>query len=88
MFTTVSARDIQRQYKKILERANKEKRPIVVVSNNQPVGAVIGLEMLEKLELDIVLKEALQETKKGKTTIIDTPEKLESMFEDMRKEAK
>ena len=87
MFTTVSAREIQRQYTKILKQANRENRPIVVMSNNKPVGAVIGLEMLEKFELDAVLKKAIDDHKNGKTTIVDTPEKLKSMFEDMRQEA-
>ena len=59
MLNTVSARQIQREYKKVLENANKSKEPIIVMSNNKPLGAVIGLDLLEKLQIEIVLKEAL-----------------------------
>lgn len=85
---TVSARQIQRGYKTVLENANKTRKPIVVMSNNKPVGAVIGLELLEKLQLDLILKQAIEESQQRKTTIIDTPEKLLDSFEEMRKEAK
>jgi prevent-host-death family protein len=87
MFNTVSARQIQREYKKVLEDANKSKEPIIVMSNNKPQGAIIGLDLLEKLRLDEVLKEALEEYKAGKTKSISTPEELEADFEEMKKEA-
>ncbi len=87
MFTTVSARQIQREYKKVLEEANKSKEPVIVMSNNKPVGAVIGLDQLEKLRLDAVLAEALEDYKAGKTKSISTQEELEADFEEMRKEA-
>jgi prevent-host-death family protein len=85
---TVSARQIQRGYRKVLDDANKSEAPIIVMSNNKPIGAVIGLELLEKLQLDLVLKQALKESALGKTVIIDTPKKLQASFEDMRNEAK
>ena len=88
MFNTISARQIQREYKKILEEANKSKKPIIVMSNNKPQGAVIGLDLLEKLQVDAVLKEALEEYKAGKTKEISTLKELEADFDEMRKEAK
>ena len=87
MFNSVSARQIQREYKKVLQNANKSKEPIVVMANNKPLGAVIGLDLLEKLQLEAVLKEALAEYKAGKTKKISTIEELEADFEQMRKEA-
>ena len=86
MLNTVSARQIQREYKKVLENANKSKEPIIVMSNNKPLGAIIGLDLLEKLQLEAVLKEALEEHKAGKTKSISTTEELEADFEEMRKE--
>lgn len=83
---TISARQLQREYKKILERANKIKEPFVVISNNEPKGAIIGLDLLEKLQLDFVLKEALVEYKAGKTKTISTQKELEKEFEQMKKE--
>ena len=87
MLNTISARQLQRAYKKVLEKANKIKKPLIVMSNNQPQGAVIGLDLLEKLQLEAVLNEALRESKKGKTKAISTIEELEADFEEMRKEA-
>ena len=87
MFNTISARQIQREYKKVLQRANRIKEPIIVMSNNKPLGAIIGLDQLEKLQLEAVLNEALKEYKAGKTKTISTMKELEADFEKMRKEA-
>ena len=85
MLNTVSARQIQREYKKVLENANKSKEPIIVMSNNKPLGAVIGLDLLEKLQVEAVLKEALEEYNAGKTKTISTPEELKAEFEELKK---
>lgn len=86
MLNTVSARQIQRGYKKILLEANQSKEPIIVMANNKPLGAIIGLDLLEKIQLEIVLKAALEDYKAGKTKTISTAEELEADFEEMRKE--
>ncbi len=85
MYNTISARQLQREYKKVLEQANKIKKPLVVMSNNQPQGAIIGLDLLEKLQLEAVLKEALEEYKAGKTKSISTKKELEAEFDEIRK---
>lgn len=82
MFNTVSARQIQREYKKVLQKANQSKEPIVVVANNKPLGAIIGLDLLEKIQLEILVKQALAESKFGKTKKIETAKDLE---EDLKK---
>lgn len=87
MFTTISARQIQREYKKVLQKANKSKEPIIVMANNKPLGAVIGLEILERLQVEAVLNQALEAYKAGKTKTISTMEDLEKDFAEMRKEA-
>ena len=84
---TVSARQIQREYKKVLENANKSNEPIVVMSNNKPLGAIIGLELLEKLQMESVLREAMTEYNAGTTKTISTEAELEADFEEMVKEA-
>ena len=83
MFNTISARQIQREYKQVLLLANKSKEPIIVMANNKPLGAVIGLDLLERLQLEEVLNEALKEYKAGKTKSIDTEEDLKKHFEEM-----
>jgi len=87
MLNTVSARQIQREYKKVLQNANESKEPIIVMANNKPLGAIIGLDLLEKLQMEAVLNEALNEYKAGKTKTISTIKELEADFEEMRREA-
>ena len=83
MFNTVSARQIQRGYKKVLEDANKSKEPIVVMANNKPLGAIISLDLLEKLRMEAVLSEALAEYREGKTVNIETEEDLKKHFKEI-----
>lgn len=87
MFTTISARQIQREYKKVLENANKSKEPIVVMANNKPLGAIISLDLLEKLRLETLLEQALEESRKGKTKVIKTKKDLDKDLEDLKKYA-
>lgn len=83
MFNTVSARQIQRGYKRVLENANKSKEPIIVMSNNKPLGAVIGLDLLEKIQLELIVKQALKESKSRNTKVIETTQDLEQDFKDL-----
>jgi prevent-host-death family protein len=87
MYSIVSARQIQREYKKILEKANKNNEPIIIMANNKPQGAVIGLDLLEKIQLDTALREALEEFKDGKTLTIINMGGLEKYLEDISKES-
>lgn len=80
---TVSARQIQREYKKVLERANKLGQPLIVISHNKPLGAIIGLDLLEHMQLDLAAKEALNEYKAGKTTSISSEEDLENYLKEV-----
>ena len=85
MFTTISARQIQREYKKVLQKANRSKEPIIVMANNKPLGAVIGLDLLEKLRLEAAYQEAMKEYRAGKTKSISTQKELEADFEETKK---
>lgn len=87
MFNTISARQIQREYKKVLQQANDSKEPIIVISNNQPIGAIIGLEQLEEIQLDSLVKQALKESKSAKTKIIKTSKDLEEDFKELEEYA-
>lgn len=83
MLNTISARQIQRDYKEVLRLANKSREPIIVMANNKPLGGVIGLDLLEKLRLEAVLNEALEEYRAGKTKSIDIKEDLEKHFKEI-----
>ncbi len=83
MLNTISARQIQREYKKVLQRANESKEPIVVMANNKPLGAIIGLDLLEKIQLELIVKQALKESKSGKTKVIETSKELAEDLKDL-----
>ena len=85
MFNTVSARQIQREYKKVLQEANKSKEPIIVMANNKPLGAVIGLDLLEKIQLEFLVEQALADSKAGKTKVIKNMKELKADFREMEK---
>ncbi len=85
MFTTVSARQIQREYKKVLEKANKTKEPIVVMAKNKLLGAVIGLDLLEKIQLELLVEQALKDSKAGKTKVIKNMKDLKEDFRELEK---
>lgn len=87
MYSTISARQIQREYKRVLEMANTNTEPIVVMANNKPQGAVIGLDLLERIQLEMTLKNALMEYKARKTKSISNFSELEADFIQMRVEA-
>jgi PHD/YefM family antitoxin component YafN of YafNO toxin-antitoxin module len=84
---TVSARQLQREYKKVLKKANRSKEPIIVISNNKLQGAVIGLDQLEEIRLNAVVEEVLKDYREGRTKSISNLEELEADFEEMKKEA-
>lgn len=45
---TISARDIQRGYKKVFDTVKKTKRPVIVMANNNPQAAIISIDLLEE----------------------------------------
>lgn len=67
--------------------ANSNIGPIVVMANNKPQGAIIGLDLLERIQLEMTLREALVEYKAGKTKSISNFSELEADFIQMRAEA-
>ncbi|MEK7518236.1 MAG: hypothetical protein AAB583_06870 [Patescibacteria group bacterium] len=87
MFNTISARQIQREYRKVLQNANESKEPIIVMAKNKPLGAIIGLDLLEKIQLELIVKQALKESKSGKTKAIETTQDLEQDLKDLEKYA-
>ena len=72
---TVSAKDIQRNYRKIFDQAKESKKPIVVLNNNKPDVAIVDVELLESMIKQIELADALeaikdyQKAKKGNKLI-------------------
>lgn len=79
MPSTVSVSDIQKNYRKIFDRAKRTREPVIVLSNNKPDVVIIDydeLENLRKVAYGVEVKDALaaiaegdKELKNGKTKI-------------------
>lgn len=85
---TVPMREILRNWKGVFAKAKKSKEPIIILSNSEPQAALISLDLLEKMRLEVVAKEALADYKAGRTISISTPEELDAEFEEIRKIAR
>lgn len=49
--TTVTARDILRNYKEVFDKVKKTKQPAVVISRKEPQVAIVSLDDLERLKI-------------------------------------
>ncbi len=82
MPNTVSVSDIQKNYRKVFDRAKKTKEPVIVLSNNKPDVAIIDydeLETLRKIVYEVEVKDAIatiaegdRELQTGKTRTAST----------------
>ena len=68
----VSSGDIQRNYRRIFNKVKKNKKPVIVLTNNTPDVAIVNIKELEKLyaqayqnELNQAL-EAIEDYKRAK----------------------
>lgn len=74
---TVSVSEIQKNYRRIFDEAKKTKKPVIVLSNNEPDVVIIDYDSLEELrrvsyEAEIndtlrVVEEGRKEYREGKT---------------------
>lgn len=44
-------RELQRNYKAIVEELNKTDEPVIIISNNQPQFAIVSMKMLQEINL-------------------------------------
>lgn len=76
----VSASDIQKNYRRVFDRAKKTKQPVIVLRGNKAEVAVIDIDTLEELQIkaaDAEYQEALKaikisedENKSGKLKVL------------------
>lgn len=65
----VSVSDIQKNYRKVFDRAKRTKEPVIVLSNNKPDVAIIDydeFETLRKVAYDAEVKDTLRVVEKGR----------------------
>lgn len=67
---TTTAREIQRNYKKVFETAKRTKEPIFVMKNNKPEVAIIDAKKFEEMEAILAVLESRAEVRAGKGKIL------------------
>jgi PHD/YefM family antitoxin component YafN of YafNO toxin-antitoxin module len=60
---TVSAKDIQRNYRKAFDLAKETGEPVVVLTNNRPDVAIVDVKVLEKMIEKIEMMDAMEAIK-------------------------
>lgn len=73
---TTTAREIQRNYKKIFDETKRTKKPIFVMKNNKPQVAIIDAAKLEEMEAIITVLQSREETRAGKAKVLKSLENL------------
>jgi PHD/YefM family antitoxin component YafN of YafNO toxin-antitoxin module len=73
MFTLpkfTSAREIQRNYRRLFDGVKKSKRPLIVMRNNKPEVAIIDIKKLDELEAVASVLRSLKQIKEGKAKLL------------------
>lgn len=69
MFTfpkTTTAREIQRNYRKIFDFVKKTKEPVVVMKNNKPEVVIMDAKKLEEMQAIFDVLQSREEARQGK----------------------
>lgn len=71
---TVTARDVLRHYKKVINKVKDTRRPAIIMSQKQPQAVIVSLEDFEKLQ-------ALRYKKSAKV-LLDAILKIRELLKD------
>lgn len=69
MFTLpkmTTAREIQRNYRKIFDFVKKTKEPVLVMRNNKPEVAIVDAKKLSEMEAILDVLESREQARRGK----------------------
>lgn len=69
MFTVpkiTTAKELQKNYRKIFDGVKKTKEPVLVMRNNKPDVAIIDAKKLEEMEVVISILQSREEARAGK----------------------
>lgn len=67
---TTTAREIQRNYRKIFDEVKSSKEPVYVMKNNRPEVAIIDAEKLSEMEAIMAVLESREEVRSGKGKVL------------------
>lgn len=68
--TFTTAREIQRNYRRLFDAVKISKKPLIVMRNNKPEVAIIDIKKFEELEAVISVLRSLREIKEGKAKLL------------------
>lgn len=69
---TTTAREIQRNYKKVFSTVKRTKEPVFVMKNNRPEVAIVDVKKLEEMEAIFAVLESREEIRQGKGKVLRT----------------
>ena len=67
---TTTAREIQRNYKKVFDEVKRTKEPVFVMKNNRPQVAIVDANELGEMEAVIAVLQSREEARAGKTKVL------------------
>ena len=67
---TTTAKDLQKNYRKVFDLAKKTGEPIVVMRNNKPDVAIVDAKKLEEMEAILTVLESREEARKGNVKLL------------------
>lgn len=67
---TTTAKDLQKNYRKVFDLAKKTGEPVVVMRNNRPDVAIVDVKKLEEMEAILEVLESREEARKGKVKLL------------------
>lgn len=67
---TTTAKDIQRNYRKVFDLAKKTGEPVIVMRNNKPDVAIVDVKKLEEMEAILEVLESREEARLGKVKLL------------------
>ncbi len=67
---TTTAREIQRNYRKIFDLVKKTKEPVVVMKNNKPEVVIMDAEKLSEMEAILAVLESKADADAGRVKLL------------------
>lgn len=67
---TTTAKELQKNYRKIFDEAKKHKQPIFVMRNNKPDVAILDAKKLEEMEAIMSVLQSKAEADAGKVKVL------------------
>lgn len=67
---TTTAKELQKNYRKIFDEAKKSKEPIFVMRNNKPDVAIVDAKKMEEMEVIMGVLQSKAEADAGKVKLL------------------